>query len=128
MQLLKRGIDWNSFAFALVVFGLPIFLVGLTFFPEPRWSSGMQLLIGLTMLAFRNRSKLVSMVFPFSTTAGRGSARYLAMLGLAWYTFGRIQLIPESNFMAQELIGLLLIGLAAAWYLIRMLRFGEKSL
>jgi hypothetical protein len=128
MQLQKRKIDWESFASAHVVFGLPIFLAGLTFLSEPRWLAGLPMLVGIFLLVFHNRKALMVMLFPFSIEAGRGTARYLALLGLAWYTFGRIELIPESNFAAQRFCGLLLLGLAALWYIIRRSRFGETSL
>lgn len=124
-------IDWTKFGYAHVLLGVPILLIGLTFESSSSTMGGYKwvpLLLGVLILAVREPKELLLWIYPFSEKSGRGTARYLGLMGLLAYTAARV-LPPEALKDALLLnAGLLLIALAVIWYLIRLVRFGEKGL
>lgn len=124
-------IDWSRLGYALVFFGVPVMLIGSTFESSSATTDTLKwlpLLSGGLILLFKDREQLNKLFFPFSEKSGRGTARYLGLLGLLAFTAGRV-LPPEVAKGALLLnTGLLLVAASAIWYLIRLVRFGEKGL
>ncbi len=82
---------------------------------------------GVVLLAFFDRETLLQMVFPFRRDSGKNSARYLGVMGIVTYTLSYAQgWVDHPDYPL--FIGLLLIAASASWYLIRLVKFGERGL
>lgn len=113
--------------------GYGLFIVGVTAgFFELAFSGKLSvslLLVGIgaALLAIFDRTLLLQMVFPFRLDSGKNSARYLGVMGLITYTltYGK-GWVDDTAYPL--FTGLLLIAASAFWYLIRLVKFGEKGL
>lgn len=82
---------------------------------------------GVVLLAFFDRETLLQMVFPFRRDSGKNSARYLGVMGIVTYTLSYAQgWVDHPDYPL--FTGLLLIAASASWYLIRLVKFGERGL
>lgn len=124
-------IDWPSLGYAHVFFGVPLLLFGLSLETESSYiksSAWTPLVVGLTILLLTDRKELLKYLYPFAIQSGRGTARYLGVVGLLAYTLGSVVTTEDikANFLLNA--GLLLVAASASWYLIRLLKFGERGL
>lgn len=113
--------------------GYGLFIVGATAaFFELAFSGklSMSLLLvgaGVLLLALFDRTTLLQMVFPFRLDSGKNSARYLGVMGLITYTLTYGEgWVNDTSYPL--FTGLLLIAASASWYLIRLVKFGERGL
>lgn len=124
-------IDWSSFGYASVYLGFPVLLFGLSLesiSDTTQWLMWLPLSLGVLTLLFTDRQELLKIIYPFSAKSGKGTARYLGIVGLISYTSGRI-LPPELAKTALLFnTGLVLVAASALWYMIRLWRFKEKGL
>jgi hypothetical protein len=86
------------------------------------------LVLGLTVLLLTDRKELLKYLYPFAIQSGRGTARYLGVVGLLAYTLGSVVTTEhiKANFLLNA--GLLLVAASALWYMIRLTRFKERGL
>ena len=112
-------------------FGVPLLLFGLSLETDSSYiktSAWTPLLVGLTVLLLTDRKELLKYLYPFAIQSGRGTARYLGVVGLLSYTLG--SLVTTEHIKANFLLnaGLLLVAASALWYMIRLTRFKERGL
>ncbi|MDP2187740.1 MAG: hypothetical protein Q8J69_03555 [Sphingobacteriaceae bacterium] len=124
-------IDWPSYGYANLYFGVPVLLFGLsleTISATTQFLIWLPFAMGIIILLLTDRQELLKFIFPFAAKSGRGMARYLGVVGLLTYTSGRV--LPEGIAKAPFLLnaGLLLVAASAAWYMIRLVRFQERGL
>jgi hypothetical protein len=132
MNLNANNTSWSLFGYASIIIGVPILLLSWSMFEHlsatSRQISWIPLSAGIISLSFSDRVKLRHMLWPFSLGSGKGSGRYLGLLGLLWYTLGVTEAIKPLNHIVQTNSGLLLIALSICWYLIRLLKFKESGI
>ncbi len=83
---------------------------------------------GTIALFLTNRDTLKRMYFPFRADSGRGTARYLGILGILSYSLGTTAVMTFTNNNLLMNFGFLLIAFAALWYVIRLVKFKEQTL
>lgn len=124
-------IDWSSYGYAMVYMGLPILLFGLSLETDLAVTQTLIWLplgAGIVVLLLFDRKQLFKFMNPFALQSGRGTARYLGLLGLLAYTFDRVVTADFIKVNGLLNAGLLLIGASVLWYVIRITRFKERGL
>jgi hypothetical protein len=124
-------VDWSRFGYAQVFLGIPVLLFGLSLETDSSFTKTLiwlPLVAGLAVLLLTDRKELLKFLYPFSIKSGRGTARYLGLMGLLAYTIGSV--VTADYIKANMLVntGLLLVAASALWYMIRLTRFKERGL
>jgi len=126
-----KKVDWSRIGYVNVIIGVPLLLFGLslnTMSSSTETILFLPVIFGLISLLLSDRVLLKQFFFPFSEKSGRGTARYLGLMGLLTYTAGRV---ITADYVKSDLLvntGLLLVAAAACWYMIRLVRFKERGL
>lgn len=119
-------IDKTSLGYGLFIVGVTVAFFELAF--SGKLSISLLLVgAGMLLLLLFDRATLLQMVFPFRLDSGKNSARYLGVMGIITYTLSYGQgWVDNPDYPL--FTGLLLIAASATWYLIRLVKFGEKGL
>lgn len=131
MNLNANKIDWWSYGYAATVIGFPLMLFSLSLSASDGSTTNISFIpfvSGLVALFFSDRNTLKRMFIPFRADSGRGTARYLGILGILSYSLGTTGLIPVANNNLQMNIGFVLLAASAFWYVIRLTKFKEQTL
>lgn len=132
MNLAAKKTDWWSYGYAATVLGFPLMLFALSLEAAEsgttRTLGFIPFVSGVVALFFSNRNTLRRMLIPFRADSGRGTGRYLGVLGILSYTLGTTGLMQFTNNNLLMNFGFLLLGFAALWYAIRVLKFKEQTL
>lgn len=119
-------IDKASLGYGLFIVGVTAAFFELAF--SGKLSVSLLLVgVGVVLLALFDRTTLLQMIFPFRLDSGKNSARYLGVMGIVTYTLSYAQgWVDHPDYPL--FTGLLLIAASASWYLIRLVKFGERGL
>lgn len=131
MNLKANKIDWWSYGYAATVIGFPLMLFSLSLSASEGSTTNISFIpfvSGLVALFFSDRNTLKRMLMPFRADSGRGTGRYLGVLGILSYTLGTTGWMPHANNNLQMNIGFVLLAASAFWYVIRLTKFKEQTL